>query len=139
MLLAGIDTGVHTGVALWDTAQRKFLAIRTSGIIDAMDFVWNTATSEGVTVFLEDARLRKWIPRESSLNQFKGRAMGAGSVKRDAAIWEEFLTKRGIPFHLVAPERNRTKLSAEAFAALTGWKNRTSSHGRDAAMLVFGR
>lgn len=139
MLLAGIDTGVHTGVALWDTAQRKFLTIRTSGIIDAMDFVWNTATSEGVTVFLEDARLRKWIPRESSLNQFKGRAMGAGSVKRDAAIWEEFLTKRGIPFHLVAPERNRTKLSAEAFAALTGWKSRTSSHGRDAAMLVFGR
>ena len=139
MLLAGIDTGVHTGVALWDTAQRKFLTIRTSGIIDVMDFVWNTATSEGVTVFLEDARLRKWIPRESSLNQFKGRAMGAGSVKRDAAIWEEFLTKRGIPFHLVAPERNRTKLSAEAFARLTGWNNRTSNHGRDAAMLVFGR
>ena len=139
MLLAGIDTGVHTGVALWDTAQRKFLTVRTSGIIDAMDFVWNTATSEGVTVFLEDARLRKWIPRESSLNQFKGRAMGAGSVKRDAAIWEEFLAKRGIKYYLIPPQRNRTKLSAEAFAALTGWTNRTSSHGRDAAMLVFGR
>lgn len=139
MLLAGIDTGVHTGVALWDTVRRKLVQLHTLGIIDAMDLVWDTATSEGVTVFLEDARLRKWIPREKSLSQFKGRAMGAGSVKRDAAIWEEFLTKRGIPFHLIPPERNRTKLTSDAFARLTGWKGRTSSHARDAAMLVFGR
>ena len=139
MILAGIDTGVHTGVALWDTAKRSLIALHTFGIIDAMDFVWNTATSEGVTVFLEDARLRKWIPKEANLRQFKGRAMGAGSVTRDAAIWEEFLRKRGIPYHLVAPRHNRTKLNADAFARLTGWTLRTSSHARDAAMLVFRR
>ena len=139
MILAGIDTGVHTGVALWDTGKRKLIALHTFGIIDAMDFVENTATSEGVTVFLEDARLRKWIPKEANLRQFKGRAMGAGSVKRDAAIWEEFLRKRGIPYHLVAPRHNRTKLTSDAFARLTGWTLRTSSHARDAAMLVFGR
>lgn len=140
MILAGIDTGVHTGVALWDTAEKRFLSVTTTGIVRAMDLIRETAASgKGVTVFLEDARLRKWIPREKSLSQFKGRAMGAGSVKRDSAIWEEFCKEYRIPVHLIAPARNTTKLSAEAFSRITGWTLRTSSHARDAAMLVFQR
>lgn len=139
MILVGIDTGVATGLAVYDTATRRLLRVTSSGIIAAMDAVQALAAEQGCTVFLEDARLRKWIPREKSLSQFRGRAMGAGSVKRDASVWEEFLTARGIPFHLVPPSRNRTKLTAGAFATLTGWTQRTNDHGRDAAMLVFGR
>ena len=32
-----------------------------------------------------------------------------------------------------------TKLSAEQFRRITGWTEQTNEHGRDAAMLVFGR
>jgi len=39
----------------------------------------------------------------------------------------------------VAPERGRTKLSAEQFRTVTGYAGITSSHGRDAAMLVYGK
>ena len=63
---------------------------------------------------------------------------GVGSVKRDASIWEDYLTDLGIEFEMVAPKRNVTKLSQDRFKAMTGWKNRTNEHGRDAAMLVFG-
>ena len=63
---------------------------------------------------------------------------GVGSAKRDASIWEDYLTDLGVEFEMVAPKRNITKLSQERFKVITGWQNRTNEHGRDAAMLVFG-
>ena len=67
-----------------------------------------------------------------------GRRQGAGSVKRDSQIWEDFLSDNGIRFEMRAPKNNTTKLSADVFKALTKWPKRTNSHERDAAMLVFG-
>ncbi len=63
---------------------------------------------------------------------------GAGSVKRDCKIWEDFLTDLDIPFEMVAPRKGMTKYSAAAFKKLTGYEGKTSEHARDAAMLVFG-
>ena len=67
-----------------------------------------------------------------------GRAQGAGYVKAHCQIWEDFLTDYQIPFEAIAPRRNVTKLSADQFARITGYKGRTSEHARDAAMLVYG-
>ena len=83
-------------------------------------------------VRIEDARQRRWLG-----NKGREALQGAGSIKRDATIWEDFLTDKKIPFEMVAPSRNSTKLSAEVFKRLTGWQGRTSEHSRDAAMLVF--
>lgn len=136
----GLDTGTHTGLAMWHGAQQKFLRVATCGIVEAMDVILRfKAEDPDVTVVIEDARLRTWIPREKSLAEFKGKAMGAGSVKRDASVWEEFCAYYGIKLVKVPPKHNTTKLSADAFARITGWKGRTSEHARDAAMLVFGR
>lgn len=88
---------------------------------------------------LRELGKRKWIPREKSLSQFKGRAMGAGSVRRDCDIWEEYCTARRIPFEAVAPRPGATKWDADYFARVTGWTGRTSNHARDAALLVFGK
>ena len=83
MIIVGIDPGVNTGLAVWDTSIRQFLDIRCSGIVDAMDYLRRLREERtiGLIVF-EDARKRKWIPREKDLAEFRGRAMGAGSVKR---------------------------------------------------------
>lgn len=140
MIYFGIDTGVNTGLAEWDSRGKRFRRIITTGIVGAMDIVARTkADGEDVTVVIEDARLRTWIPREKSVSQFKGRAMGAGSVKRDCAVWAEFCAFAGLPLCQVAPKYNNTKLDAETFARITGWTARTSEHARDAAMLVFGK
>lgn len=143
MICIGIDTGKHTGIALWDTDARKFRVIETVPIHVALKniremWLWRPL-GESIEVYFEDARQRKWIPSERDFRQVKGRAMGAGSVKRDATIWEDALNDWGIPFHAVAPKHNTTKMTPEFFRALTGWKGRTSEHSRDAAMLVFGR
>lgn len=140
MLVVGIDPGLHTGLAVWDTSHRQFLDIRCSGIVDAMRYLLALQGENkiGLIVF-EDARKRKWIPREKNLSEFRGRAMGAGSVRRDSAIWEEYCRTYAVPFVMVAPRPGMTKLTDTYFQGITGYDRRTNEHGRDAAMLVFGR
>lgn len=91
-----------------------------------------------VYVRVEDARLRKKIPWQKDEKTERGRREGAGSVKRDAKIWEDFLTELGVPFEMVAPAKNKTKVSAEYFKKLTRYAGLTSQHARDAAFLVVG-
>jgi hypothetical protein len=137
----GIDPGTHTGLAEWDGDRRRFLLVATVPLWQALQEVSNAAAAYrgGVRVVFEDARDRKWLPRERNLSEYRGRLMGAGSVKRDSAIWAEFLQDNGIAFDKVPPRPGLTKWTQEQFEHVTGWKGRTSNHARDAAMLVFGR
>ena len=106
-LVIGIDTGVHTGIATWNVASRRFELIATTSIHKARD---------------EERKMLQ----------------GVGSVKRDAKIWEDFLTDIGIPFEMTHPKNSVTKLNDLSFRKLTKYSKRTSEHSRDAAMLVFG-
>ena len=140
MLVIGIDPGLHTGLAVWDTSSRQFLEIRCSGIVDAMDYLDHLRSERGIgLVVFEDARQRTWIPRERDLAQMKGRAMGAGSVKRDCSIWEEWCKARQVQYIASRPKNGMTKLTDAYFRGITGYDRRTNNHGRDAAMLVFQR
>ena len=140
MIVVGIDPGLHTGLAVWDTSARQFLDIRCSGIVSAMDYLDDIAFKRGIgLVVFEDARQRKWIPREKDLAQMKGRAMGAGSVKRDCSIWQEWCEARCVQYIATKPKNGMTKLTDAYFRGITGYDRRTNEHGRDAAMLVFQR
>ena len=133
--IIGIDPGTKTGLAVWNTEEYRFVKIETMKIHDAFEEVefWMTYGWNSILVRFEDARLRKWFG-----NKGKEAAQGAGSIKRDCAIWEDFLRDNDIDFQLVAPKDIKTKMTAAAFRNLTGWKGVTNEHGRDAAMLVFG-
>lgn len=139
MLYVGIDTGEHTGMAVWDSESETFLVLATLPLYSALLEVERLRTDNDITIVFEDARQRKWIPRERNVSEYRGRLMGAGSVKRDATIWEEYCKGMGIPYEAVPPRKGATKWSPQTFAAVTGWKLRTSNHARDAALLVFGR
>ena len=140
MIVVGLDPGMHTGLAVWDTTTRQFLDIRCSGIVDAMEYLRRLRETRKVSLIVfEDARQRKWIPREQDIAQMTGRAMGAGSVKRDCAIWEEWCRGFGVDFIAAPPRQGLTKWTDESFRRITGYDRRTNEHGRDAAMLVFQR
>lgn len=134
MLHIGIDTGVNTGFAVWDQQGRSFLEISTLKIHQAFERVKFLNDSRGVIVYVEDARQRKFFGRTG-----RERLQGAGSVKRDAVAWEDFLKDYGIDFRMVAPKDNVTRVDEQYFRTLTKWSGRTSVHERAAAMLVFGR
>lgn len=136
-VLVGIDTGRHTGFAVWDTEKRQLDFVDTIPIHEALLRIWSQRHAN-VEVYFEDARQRKWYGTRTA-KEDRNKLQGAGSVKRDSTIWEDALKDWGIPFHAVAPKHNTTKMTPEYFRTVTGWKGRTSEHSRDAAMLVFGR
>lgn len=144
MICIGIDTGVHTGFAVWDSKQRSLLMVTSLPIHKAMENVRSlrdeyVAVGDKVFVRVEDPRQRNWFGTERmSREEERKRLQGVGSVKRDASIWEDYLKDLGVEFEMVAPKRNVTKLKQETFKRYTGWGKQTNEHGRDAAMLVFG-
>ncbi len=130
-LIIGIDPGVNTGYAIWMTNQKHLAQVISLPIHEVMqDLLIKRNTIK--LVRFEDARLRKYFTGG------KEKAQGAGSIKRDSKIWEDYLTWLGVPFEMGAPKDSRTKLDAITFKKLTGYPHKTNEHGRDAAMLVFG-
>lgn len=129
-LIVGIDTGVNTGYAIYCQKNKKLIQCISIPIHKAFDDILLKSNLIKL-VRVEDARLRKFITGG------REKLQGAGSIKRDAKIWEDFLTDKNIPFEMVAPKNNRTKLSQETFKAITNWKHKTNEHSRDAGMLVF--
>ncbi|EMK02891.1 hypothetical protein LEP1GSC166_1879 [Leptospira kirschneri] len=133
-ILIGIDPGTKTGFAVLNRFTKRLTHVATYSLLDAQQEVLSyIAASVPICLIIEDARKRKWFgPNANAKRQ------GAGSVKRDCKIWEEFCNKNGIPFRLVHPKRGATKIKDTEFRILTGWTGRTSEHARDAAMLVVG-
>lgn len=131
----GIDCGVNTGFAVWDVGKKCYLTIKSIPIHRALAEVVSAFKSEpNIKIFIEDARLRKWFGKNST-----AKLQGAGSIKRDSKIWEDFCKDLDIPYRLIAPKDNKTKLTAQQFKAYTGWEKTTNEHSRDAGMLVFQR
>lgn len=135
MIYIGIDPGTHTGFAVWDSEARRFQSLQTLPLHKAIEEVLSLDMSNPVEVVFEDARLRTWFGKGDT----NAKLQGAGSIKRDCAIWEEFLTDNGIPYQAVAPIKGATKVSPEWFKMVSHYQGRTSEHSRDAAMLVIGR
>lgn len=133
-IIVGIDPGVKTGIAVWNVSEQAFESIETVGIVTAMRRVISLNTSDrAVEIYFEDARLRTWFGN-SGVEQLQG----AGSIKRDCSVWQEFCEYYNIPFTATKPTRGQTKWGAQYFKKMTGWAKRTSEHARDAAVLVFG-
>jgi len=132
----GIDPGTKTGVAVYSIDEMRFTAISTLTIVEAIDVVRKLYDQHkgGLYIIVEDARQRKWYGSRS-----QAKLQGAGSIKRDCKIWEEVTDKLELANVIFqAPKKSTTKVSADYFKRLTGWKGRTSEHARDAAMLVQG-
>lgn len=135
MICIGIDPGTHTGVAVWDSKEGKFLSLETLPIHRAMVEVMNLRIGREILVVFEDARQRKWYGKGNT----NAKLQGAGSVKRDCSIWEDFCKDYGIPFRAIPPVKGATKITPEYFKLISHYQGRTSEHSRDAAMLVIGR
>lgn len=131
-LIAGIDPGVKTGLSIWDRKRKGFEKIYSSGILVIQGFILSHYKPDQIFFRLEDARLRTWFGKSQ-----REVLQGAGSIKRDCQIWEEFFLLHDYEFELVAPKNNKTKLDAKLFSKMTGWKERTNEHERDSAMLCF--
>ena len=136
--LIGIDPGVTTGFCLYNKTKAKIEIVTSYSIIVAMEVVKEAHKKYGpdnIELVIEDARKKHWF---GTGKEVSARAQGAGSVKRDTKVWIEFCDTFNVKYKLVEPPKDLTKIKAERFKKLTGYKGRTNGHGRDAAMLVWG-
>lgn len=136
MLMIGIDPGTVTGVAIWDVDEKTLVDVNSFSILQAIYYVGLMAKHAEVCLYVEDPNT--WIPFGNRRGT-AARLQGAGSIKRDFAIWMEFATERNIKVIRTRLQGTLKKLPAAQFKLITGWQDGTNEHGRDAAMLVFGR
>lgn len=134
-VLIGIDAGVNTGFAKSVNGElhRVFSMQACDAESEILAEQANQRNSDTLKIYIEDARQRKWVTGG------REKLQGVGSVKRDCQRWEEFCEYHDIDYELVAPKNNKTKTTASEFRRITGWQQRTNEHGRDAAMLIYGR
>jgi hypothetical protein len=133
--IIGIDCGVQTGFCVYGVKEKAIMEIDTRKIHEVMWVVakWKEYHGKNILVRVEDARKRKWFGSSD-----REKLQGAGSVKRDAKIWEDFLFAIEVDFEMVEPKNNKTKLDRKKFKMFTGYDGVTTEHARDAAMLVYG-
>lgn len=130
----GIDPGVKTGFCVWSKEDQRIRQLRTVSIHEAMEAVkvWHKNWPGQVVVVVEDARQATYGRQND-----EHKAQGAGSVKRDCSIWDGYLHFLGVDSRMVRPKKASTKWDAQTFKRVTGFTGITSSHARDACLLVF--
>lgn len=146
MIVIGIDPGTATGFAVWDAKERKLWRVESMLIHQAMTAVLDIRAQKGtrgmplepgqLLVIFEDARTIR-IGGGENFDR-KAKLQGVGSIKRDSAIWEDFLEDHGIAYQGKRWTRGTTKWDADYFKRTTGWTGTTNNHARDAAVIVFG-
>lgn len=145
MIVVGIDPGTSTGFAVWDARRLKLLELNTFPIHLAMQWIHDVKCGNGEhpeisLIIVEDARKRGWFGKMDEQQRKYGAAVreGAGAAKRDAAIWDDFLSDTRVAYQMRAPTAGATKWNSAVFKSATKWQLRTNEHERDAALLVYG-
>lgn len=135
----GIDPGVNTGYALWDSKQGKFDMVSTItfwGAILLLEVAM--IVKEQHCIVIEDPNLNRPTFDRPGQNTFvmKKIAQNVGSNKRDAQLLIEWCESNG--FEVVRVKPSTAKWDKNTFIRITKWERTTNEHGRDAAKLIFG-
>ena len=137
----GIDPGVRTGLAEW--SEGALHRVETHTITKAMEVIKANYPPAETRIFIEDPR--KWVNFKGSkpTKETMQRIKGAGSITRDASIWEQWFKENGYSdVTWLRPFKDSSKkLDEKTFRKRTGWqdKKQVSEHASDPAMLVYGR
>jgi hypothetical protein len=154
----GIDPGANTGFAVWNRVRsgQYFSQIECTdfwGAIDKLEEFHLMLCPQHdlkLVVVIEASNLNRSM-HASTMDKIAGTpseklrrilkmAQDVGGVKRECELLMKWCERNGITFIAAQPTaKSYTKLKADRFTQLTGWKARTNEHSRDAAMLVWGK
>tara|TARA_Y100001951_G_C11295119_1_gene275012 strand:- start:335 stop:808 length:474 start_codon:yes stop_codon:yes gene_type:complete len=135
----GIDPGTDTGFASITpyaiTTVKKAFTVKIHEAMMLLKYI--VRDYPRVHIRVEDARKRKKYGKNHA-----AKLQGAGSIKRDCSIWEDFIeslkkTHPGvITVEFLHPQKGSTKINSTVFKKMTGLTGRYSNHARDAYMLI---
>ncbi len=143
----GIDP--PKGFALWNCTKQRFEIIRTLSFWDIIERLNAMANDEKNLNFEDRFTVYIEAPQENAPVWRKGKGaqdgpafarvcQNVGENKCAAKLLIAFCEKFGINYVACKPTKNSwTKMDAKTFKRLTNIDQRTSEHGRDAALLVW--
>lgn len=145
-IFIGIDCGVNTGFAVWNSNKKVFLELETYTFWESIERIQYYTSERNCNRIVLNSIVEDVTQNKPTFNRGqKGKiqdtiSQRVGSNKRDCQLMCEFLEINLIPLIKVKPtKQSLTKLDSQQFFNLTKYPHRTSSHSRDAACLVFGR
>lgn len=140
-LVIGIDPGTNTGFTAFNCDKKEYIHCDTLSIHQAIfrieKMIEMSNMPKGMLIIVEDSR------GISGPNEKK---LGAGSIRRDCSIWEEYLTElikksgKDISFQFIRPTNNRyLKMPPQEWVkyAKFTWTKIPSEHARDSATYLF--
>jgi len=141
MLMIGLDPGVKTGFALWNSVSRKFECITSMAFWDCINEIERQDdNTTGLKIYIEAPQTIKPVfGKKSKYNGAVGSMISqrVGENKCMAKLFIKFFEFDKINFSAIPPKNK--KMDAKSFKKFTKWDGRTDQHGRDAAWLVWGR
>lgn len=140
-LLIGIDPGAKNGFAVWNgkelTHIHTLLTFQVFEQIELhLEFPPHRVHPSEIHIYIENPHT--WKPFRG-VKMDSARLQGVGQVKARYNSIIEFLEAKKIPFTPVNLQGTMKKIKADYFKKLTGYTGQTNEHGRDAAMIVYGR
>ena len=107
----GLDIGTQTGVAVYHLQTKQLTYIKTMGIYQAIKHIERLSEEYAIHVRIEDPTT--WLDfRKLPAKESNSRLQGAGSVKRDFAIWMGVLVALNIPYTKVRLQGTLKKLKS---------------------------
>jgi hypothetical protein len=134
----GIDPGIVCGLAFLKPHSQMLHSVRSCKLHELYTAIEIMSKTNSLMVFIENPNT--FIPFKNVSKEFiEMRRQGAGAVKQTYKHIIEFLEANSIPYRPTRLQGNAKKMTAAKFKQITGWDGSSNEHGRDAAMLVYGR
>lgn len=138
-IIIGIDPDLFkSGFAFMEKGKKETLSISCLGFFGIIRFFLQN--KENIyCVYIEAGWLNAKSNFHGGSNSFikEKIAKNVGENHAIGKLLEEFCTIEKIPFELVKP--TKSKVNAEFFKNISGYKLRNNQEMRDAAMLIIGR
>lgn len=137
-VVIGIDPGTNTGITIYDCDNKEYITCETMLITNAVILIEKIISERTpVLITVEDAR---------EISGDASKKLGAGSIRRDCAIWEDYLNEKssiasnGVFYRFVKPTKNPyLKIPPVQWLAFSKYKGKRlpSEHARDSATYIF--
>ncbi len=130
MKIIGIDPGTNTAIAVYDKTHKKITDVFMTDFWGAYSYIkYSLDGSDIRQINIEVSSCKKnWQGRD-------GAAVDVGGIVRESNLLADGLEKLG---HKVIRVHPTGKVDAKYIKNLTGWRERTNEHKRDAIMLCWG-
>lgn len=135
----GLDAGLHTGLAVYDRAERRITEMFKTDFWSAYEFITKNFSPDIALIVIERPRKGFVYSRNQQYKKsvVEKIAFNSGENNREATLLIEGFEYLGYEVRKVTPVAS--KWTAEQLKRFTGISSRTNEHVRDAVRLVWQR